>query len=80
MAHNYILRVTAGPSYETDTHKVVNVNTAEPLHIESDLVDVDVNVRVQVSDFVQCCNGVCHYLPLLPAQFRHSLMRDHWHR
>ncbi|KAI9743569.1 MAG: hypothetical protein M1818_002884 [Claussenomyces sp. TS43310] len=47
MAHNYILRVTAGSSYDPSTHSVVAVNTAKPLRISSDLVDVDLNVRIQ---------------------------------
>jgi len=48
MAHNYILQVTAGPSYDPKTHKIVAVNTPEPLSISSDLMDIELNVRVQV--------------------------------
>lgn len=47
MAHNYILQVTAGPSYDSKSHKVVAVNTAEPLSISSDAIDIQLNVRVQ---------------------------------
>jgi hypothetical protein len=48
MAHNYILQVTAGPSYDQSTHKVVPVNTATPLSITSPYMSIDLNVRVQV--------------------------------
>lgn len=48
MAHNYILRVTAGKSYDPKDHKVVAVNTAEPMSISSEHMDIELNVRVQV--------------------------------
>ncbi|KIN02290.1 hypothetical protein OIDMADRAFT_197413 [Oidiodendron maius Zn] len=47
MAHNYILRVTAGPANDPKLHKVVPVNSPVPLSIESDLIDIDLNVRIQ---------------------------------
>lgn len=48
MAHNYILQVTAGSTYDLKDHKVVAVNTAEPLSISSAHMDIDLNVRIQV--------------------------------
>ena len=48
MAHNYTLRVTAGSQYDPKSHKIVPVNTAAPVSIQSDLIDVDLNVRIQV--------------------------------
>ena len=48
MAHKYILRVTAGPANDPKLHKVVPVNSPVPLSIESDLIDIDLNVRIQV--------------------------------
>lgn len=51
MAHNYILQVTAGSEYDIKTHKVVPVNSATPVSIDSDLVSVDLNVRIQVLPF-----------------------------
>jgi hypothetical protein len=48
MAHNYTLRVTAGSEYDPKSHKIVPVNTATPVSIQSELIDVDLNVRIQV--------------------------------
>lgn len=47
MAHNYILRVTAGPEYDLDTHQIVPVNQAESIKIDSELCTVELNVRIQ---------------------------------
>ncbi|AEO59821.1 hypothetical protein MYCTH_2308378 [Thermothelomyces thermophilus ATCC 42464] len=47
MAHKYVIRVTAGPDYDLSSHIEVPVNSAEPVHIASDLVDADLCVRVQ---------------------------------
>ncbi|KAI0828103.1 DUF1769-domain-containing protein [Hypoxylon sp. FL0890] len=47
MAEKYIIRVTAGPDYDLDRHVVVPVNSHEPVNIGSDLVDAELNVRVQ---------------------------------
>jgi hypothetical protein len=52
MAHNYILQVTAGTSYDQSTHKVVAVNTASPLSIRSSDMSIDLNVRVQVRNAI----------------------------
>jgi hypothetical protein len=53
MAHNYILKVTAGPEYDVNTHKIVPVNESTPISLESELMSVDLNVRIQVQ-FVLC--------------------------
>ncbi|KAI0150090.1 DUF1769-domain-containing protein [Hypoxylon sp. NC0597] len=47
MAEKYIIRVTAGPDYDLDQHVVVPVNSHEPVKIGSDLIDAELNVRVQ---------------------------------
>jgi hypothetical protein len=43
----YILRVTAGPEYDTSSHVVIPVNTTEPVKISGPLADIELNVRVQ---------------------------------
>lgn len=48
MAHNYTLCVTAGSEYDPKSHKIVPVNTPAPVSIQSELIDVDLNVRIQV--------------------------------
>ncbi|KAI0595529.1 hypothetical protein F4775DRAFT_568697 [Biscogniauxia sp. FL1348] len=47
MADKYIIRVTAGSDYDMDQHVVVPVNTPNPVKISSELIDIDLNVRVQ---------------------------------
>ncbi|OTB02969.1 hypothetical protein M426DRAFT_322203 [Hypoxylon sp. CI-4A] len=47
MAEKYVIRVTAGSDYDLDQHVVVPVNSHEPVKISSDLVDAELNVRVQ---------------------------------
>ncbi|KAI8961151.1 DUF1769-domain-containing protein [Daldinia sp. FL1419] len=47
MAERYVIRVTAGPDYDLDKHVVVPVNSHEPVKISSELIDIDLNVRVQ---------------------------------
>ncbi|KAI0882351.1 DUF1769-domain-containing protein [Annulohypoxylon maeteangense] len=47
MADKYIIRVTAGSDYDLDRHIVVPVNSHEPIKISSDLIDAELNVRVQ---------------------------------
>lgn len=44
---NYRLRVTAGPSYDLKTHKVVPVNADETLRIENEQAVTYLCVRVQ---------------------------------
>ncbi|KAF2702733.1 DUF1769-domain-containing protein [Pleomassaria siparia CBS 279.74] len=43
----YILRVTAGPTYDTSTHENVYVNTAKPITISTEHIDASVIVRVK---------------------------------
>jgi hypothetical protein len=47
MAERYILRVTAGPSYDEATHVEVPVNKTEPIQVKSDVADIKLNVRIQ---------------------------------
>ncbi|KAG6042099.1 hypothetical protein E4U41_005647 [Claviceps citrina] len=47
MAEKYVLRITAGPSYDTLTHVEVPVNNPEPTSIDSDGADIKLNVRIQ---------------------------------
>ncbi|KAF2794755.1 DUF1769-domain-containing protein [Melanomma pulvis-pyrius CBS 109.77] len=49
MSHyeQYILRVTAGPSYDTATHKEMLVNNEKPMVISNEHVDAKVTVRVK---------------------------------
>jgi Protein of unknown function (DUF1769) len=47
MAEKFFLQVTAGPSYDAATHKVVNVNSSEPLAIKSEHMDLNLAVRIQ---------------------------------
>lgn len=56
MSHNYILQVTAGPGYDPKTHKIVPVNQPTPISVSSDLIDADVNVRIQVCGFISPLN------------------------
>lgn len=47
MADRYILRVTAGPSYDAATHVEVPVNKPEPIRIKSDAADIELSVKIQ---------------------------------
>lgn len=47
MADKYILRVTAGSSYDLSTHTEVAVNTATPLKISNQFMDIELSVRIQ---------------------------------
>lgn len=47
MADKYILRVTAGPTYDIADHTEVPVNTPSPIKISTSLIDVELNVRIQ---------------------------------
>ncbi|RKF76108.1 putative f-box domain containing protein [Golovinomyces cichoracearum] len=47
MAENYLLQVTAGPSYDRSGHQVVPVNSPKTTSIESDFIFADLNVRIQ---------------------------------
>ncbi|KAK2608538.1 hypothetical protein QQS21_002884 [Conoideocrella luteorostrata] len=43
----YLLRITAGPSYNVTSHVEVPVNRPEPIHIKSEAADIELNVRIQ---------------------------------
>ncbi|KAI1122488.1 hypothetical protein F5Y10DRAFT_74999 [Nemania abortiva] len=47
MADKYIIRVTAGSDYNIDKHVVVPVNSHETVSVSNDLIDAEINVRVQ---------------------------------
>ncbi|KAJ4393897.1 hypothetical protein N0V93_003113 [Gnomoniopsis smithogilvyi] len=47
MADKYVLRVTAGPTYDLADHTEVPVNTATPVKISSSLMDIELNVKIQ---------------------------------
>lgn len=47
MADKYIIRVTAGSDYDINNHVVVPVNCHETVRISTDLIDAELNVRVQ---------------------------------
>ncbi|KAI0410125.1 hypothetical protein F4802DRAFT_15538 [Xylaria palmicola] len=47
MADKYIIRVTAGSDYNIDNHVVVPVNSHELVKVSNDLIDAEINVRVQ---------------------------------
>jgi hypothetical protein len=42
-----MLRVTAGPSYNYDTHKLVKVNQDDPCVFENEHMSVKVNVKIK---------------------------------
>src|SRR5271155_1269334 len=44
---NYRLRVTAGPSYDASTHKLVEVNSSRTLTFESDHIIISIAVRIK---------------------------------
>lgn len=45
--HKYRLRVTAGPSYDTETHKLVYVNAPKTLTFESEHIIISIAVRLR---------------------------------
>ncbi|KAI0549644.1 hypothetical protein F4679DRAFT_545999 [Xylaria curta] len=47
MAEKYIIRVTTGSDYNIDNHVVVPVNSHEIVRVSNDLIDAEINVRVQ---------------------------------
>ncbi|KAI3390408.1 hypothetical protein diail_9738 [Diaporthe ilicicola] len=47
MADKYILRVTAGPSYDLADHTEVPVNSPTPVKISTEHMDAELNVRIQ---------------------------------
>ncbi|KAL9004989.1 MAG: hypothetical protein Q9188_002203 [Gyalolechia gomerana] len=47
MADKYLLRVTAGPSYDPTSHETVAVNSGTPSTIRSPLCSANISVRIQ---------------------------------
>ena len=47
MAENFLLRVTAGPSYDPSTHEAVVVNSDKPTHIATTSIEALVNIRIR---------------------------------
>ena len=49
MAHHeqYMLRVTAGATYDTKTHQDVLVNSEKPIHLSSDYIDAKLHMRIK---------------------------------
>ncbi|GAO17899.1 hypothetical protein UVI_02030040 [Ustilaginoidea virens] len=47
MTDKYMLRVTAGPSYDASTHVQVPVNRPQPVRISSLAAHIELNVRIQ---------------------------------
>ncbi|PHH80614.1 hypothetical protein CDD80_617 [Ophiocordyceps camponoti-rufipedis] len=47
MADQYVLRVTAGSSYDETSHVEVPVNRTEPVRIHSTLADIELSVRIR---------------------------------
>lgn len=47
MAEKYILRITAGPTYDAATHVEVPVNKPQPIEIKSHNAHIELNVRIQ---------------------------------
>lgn len=47
MADQYLLRVTAGSSYDITTHQTVRVNHPTSTHISTALCDANISVRIQ---------------------------------
>lgn len=43
----YILKVTAGATYDTSKHEDVQVNTEKPINISSEHLDARITVRVK---------------------------------
>ncbi|KAH6438402.1 hypothetical protein HBI08_013840 [Parastagonospora nodorum] len=43
----YMLHVTAGPTYNVKDHQDVLVNTEKPVNISSDLIDAKIHMRIQ---------------------------------
>lgn len=67
MADQYLLRVTAGSSYDTTTHQTVQVNKPTPTHISTAICDAKISVRIQNY------RGLPHKSPTTSAYFSHAL-------
>jgi hypothetical protein len=49
MAHHeqYMLRVTAGATYDASKHEPILVNSEKPVHVDSDLIDAKIHMRIK---------------------------------
>ncbi|KAI9796745.1 MAG: hypothetical protein M1833_005985 [Piccolia ochrophora] len=47
MADQFLLRVTAGPSYDPSTHQTLPVNSLNPIHIETSSTEILLNLRIK---------------------------------
>ncbi|KAL8799804.1 MAG: hypothetical protein Q9200_007442 [Gallowayella weberi] len=65
MADKYLLRVTAGPSYDPTSHQVVAVNSGTPTPVHSTLCTASISVRVQNY------RGLPHGSPSTSSYFSH---------
>ncbi|KAI4160150.1 MAG: hypothetical protein LQ342_006008 [Letrouitia transgressa] len=65
MADDYLLRVTAGPSYDSSTHQIVSVNTPTPTKITSTICTA--NISVQIQNY----RGLPHNSPSTSTYFAH---------
>ncbi|KAL8700259.1 MAG: hypothetical protein Q9224_001047 [Gallowayella concinna] len=65
MADKYLLRVTAGPSYDPTSHQVVAVNSGTPTSVHSTLCTANVSVRIQNY------RGLPHGSPPTSSYFSH---------
>ena len=84
MADKYLLRVTAGPSYDPSSHQVVAVNSGTPTHVQSPLCDARISVRIQnyrgtsyLAKFGSLCHiddviGLPHGSPSTSSYFSHA--------
>ncbi|MCJ1373396.1 hypothetical protein MMC20_004624 [Loxospora ochrophaea] len=74
MADKYLLRVTAGPTYDPSTHTLVPVNTPAPTHITSPHCTASLSVRIQnyrgIPPPLSSSRNSTHPLP--PGLPRHS--------
>ncbi|KAL8667537.1 MAG: hypothetical protein Q9168_007248 [Polycauliona sp. 1 TL-2023] len=65
MADQYLLRVTAGPSYDPSSHQVVAVNAGTPTSVKSALCSAKISVRIQNY------RGLPHGSPTTSSYFSH---------
>ncbi|KAI4111645.1 MAG: hypothetical protein LQ339_000516 [Xanthoria mediterranea] len=65
MADKYLLRVTAGPSYDPSSHQVIAVNSGIPTSIQSPVCSASISVRIQNY------HGLPHGSPSTSSYFSH---------
>ncbi|KAL8997909.1 MAG: hypothetical protein Q9169_002902 [Polycauliona sp. 2 TL-2023] len=65
MADQYLLRVTAGPSYDPSSHQLVAVNSGTPTSVQSPLCSAKISVRIQNY------RGLPHGSPATSSYFSH---------